>query len=162
MPHATTRFVGVDVHKDAIAVASVSDAREAEVVFLGRIGTRQCDLDQRIRPLHLEREPLVFGSEAGPCGSWRYRDRTKNKLLAGSWPPALVPKQAGDRVNTDRREATQRARLRRSGDLTRVYVPAVEAEASRDLSRAREDTRRDLQAAKSRVKAFLRRQDLPG
>jgi hypothetical protein len=51
MPHSTTRFIGLDVHKDSIAVTYVNDAREAEVVFLGRIGTRQCDIDKLIRTL---------------------------------------------------------------------------------------------------------------
>ena len=72
--------------------------------------------------------------------------------------PSLVPKNAGDRVKTDRRDATQRARLMRSGDLTPVDVPAVEDEAIRDLARAREDAIRDRQAAKNRLKAFLLRQ----
>ena len=48
----------------------------------------------------------------------------------------------------------------RSGDLTPVYVPAIDDEAIRDLSRAREDTLRDLQAAKLRLKAFLLRHDI--
>jgi hypothetical protein len=41
-----------------------------------------------------------------------------------------------------------------------VYVPAVDDEAIRDLSRAREDTLRDLKAAKLRLKAFLLRHDI--
>jgi transposase len=72
----------------------------------------------------------------------------------------LLPKQAGDRVKTDRRDAVQLARLRRSGDLTPVDVPQVEDEAIRDLSRARDDTMRDLKAAKCRLNAFLLRQDI--
>lgn len=48
----------------------------------------------------------------------------------------------------------------RAGELTPVYVPQVEDEASRDLRRAREDARGDLQAAKLRLKAFLRRHDI--
>jgi transposase len=48
----------------------------------------------------------------------------------------------------------------RSGDHTPVYVPTVEDEAIRDLSRAREDALRDLKAAKFRLKAFLLRQDI--
>jgi transposase len=47
----------------------------------------------------------------------------------------------------------------RSGDLTPVYIPSVEDEAIRDLSRAREDAIRDLKAAKVRLKAFLLRHD---
>jgi transposase len=74
--------------------------------------------------------------------------------------PSLIPKKAGDRVITDRRDAVQLARLMRSGDLTRVYVPRVEDEAIRDLSRAREDTLRDLKAARFRLKAFSLQQDI--
>lgn len=72
--------------------------------------------------------------------------------------PSLIPKKAGDRVNTDRRDAVQLARLMRAGDLTPVSVPQIEDEAIRALSRAREDTIRDLKAAKFRLKAFLLRQ----
>jgi transposase len=159
MPHSTTLFVGLDVHKDAIAVAYVSDAREAEVVCWGRSGTRQCDIDQRLRTRPSKATQLVFVDEAGPCGSWLYRDLTTQKLLCWVVVPALVPKKAGDRVKPDRREATPRARLMRSGDLTPVYVPEVEDEAIRDLSRAREDTRRELKAATYRLQAFLLRPD---
>ena len=40
MHHSSTLFVGLDVHKDSIAVAYASEASDTEVVFLGRIGTR--------------------------------------------------------------------------------------------------------------------------
>ena len=71
-----------------------------------------------------------------------------------------MPTKTGDRVKTDRRDAMQLARLMRSGDLTPVYVPAVADAAIRDLSRARADPLRDLQAAKWRRKAFLLRHDI--
>ena len=74
--------------------------------------------------------------------------------------PSLIPKKPGDRVKTDRRDAVQLARLARSGDLTAVYVPKVEDEAIRDLTRAREDTISDVKSAKFRLKAFLLRQDI--
>lgn len=74
--------------------------------------------------------------------------------------PSLIPKKAGNRVKTDRRDALQLARLARSGDLTAVYVPKVEDEAMRDLTRAREDTLSDLKDAKFRLNAFLLRHDI--
>jgi transposase len=74
--------------------------------------------------------------------------------------PSLTPTQPGDRAKTDRRDAGQLARLRRAGDLTPVYVPALEDEAIRDLACAREDALRDLKAAKNCFKAFLLRQAL--
>jgi hypothetical protein len=33
------------VHKDILAVAYAPDARAADIVYLGTIGTRQCALD---------------------------------------------------------------------------------------------------------------------
>ena len=48
----------------------------------------------------------------------------------------------------------------RSGDLTPVSAPAVDDAAIRDLSRAREDTLRELQAATLRRKAFVLRHAL--
>ena len=47
----TTRYVGLDVHKESIAVAYAPEDRGAEVVSLGAIGPRQCDIDNLIRKL---------------------------------------------------------------------------------------------------------------
>ena len=160
MAQSSTLYVGMDVHKESIAVAYVAQAHGAEVVSLGTIGTRQCDIDKLIRQLRSKSKQLVFVYEAGPCGSWLYRSLMKQGYVCWVVAPSLIPQKAGDRVTTDRRDAMQLARLLRSGDLTPVDVPAVDDEAIRDLSRAREDTLRDLKAAKLRLKAFLLRQDI--
>src|SRR5215472_14218507 len=160
MSQSSTLYVGMDVHKESIAVAYVAQEYGAEVVSLGTIGTRQCDIDKLIRQLHSKSKQLVFVYEAGPCGYWLYRYLTKKGYVCWVVAPSLIPKKAGDRVKTDRRDAMQLARLMRSGDRTPVYVPAVDAEAIRDLRRAREDTLRDLKAAKLRLKAFLLRHDI--
>jgi|SoiMetStandDraft_2_1073263.scaffolds.fasta_scaffold46481_2 transposase len=160
MAQSSTLYVGMDVHKESIAVAYVAPAYGADVVSLGPIGTRPCDIDKRIRQLQSKSKQLVCVYEAGPCGSWLDRYLTKKGYLCWVVAPSLIPQKAGDRVKTDRRDAMQLARLMRSGDLTPVYVPAVDDEAIRDLSRARADTRRDLKAAKLRLKAFLLRHDI--
>jgi transposase len=74
--------------------------------------------------------------------------------------PSLIPQKPGDRVTTDRRDAVQLARLARSGALTPVYVPTVDDEAMRDLTRAREDAISDRKDANFRLKAFWLRQDI--
>ena len=160
MSQSSTLFIGMDVHKDTIAVAYVAQEHGAEVTYLGTLGTRQCDIDQLTRKMQSKAKHLVFVYEAGPCGYWLYRYLTKKGYDCWVVAPSLIPKKAGDRVKTDRRDAVQLARLARSGDLTTVYVPKVEDEAIRDLTRAREDTIRDLKAAKFRLKAFLLRQDI--
>src|SRR5207249_10756214 len=160
MSQSRTLFIGMDVHKDAIAVAYVAQEHGAEVASLGTIGTRQCDIDQLIRKMPSKAQHLIFVYEAGPCGSWLYRYLQKKDYDCWVVAPSLIPKKAGDRVKTDRRDAVQLARLARSGDLTPVYVPKVDDEAIRDLTRAREDTISDLKDAKFRLKAFLLRQDI--
>jgi transposase len=159
MPHSSTLSGGLDVHKDPIAVAYAPEARDADGTSWATIGTRQCDLNHLIRTRHSKAKRLVFVDEAGPCGYWLSRDRTKRGHVCGVVAPSLSPKKAGDRVTTDRRDAVQLARLMRSGDLTPVDGPTVEDDAMRDLSRAREDTLRALKAAKFRLQAFLLRHD---
>ena len=154
MHQSSTLYIGLDVHKDSSAAAYVAQEHGAEVIYLGAIGTRQCDIDQRIRKMPSKATHLIFVYEAGPCGYWLYRYLTKKSDDGWVVAPSRIPKKAGDRVKTDRRDAMQLARLARSGDLTVVYVPKVEDEAIRDLTRAREDTLSDLQAAKFRLKAF--------
>lgn len=161
MKKSTTIFyVGLDVHKESIAVAYAPQAHEAEPVFVGQIRTRQCDIDKMIRKMFSKCKNLVFVYEAGPCGYWLYRYLTKKKLTCLVIAPSMIPKRSGDRVKTDRRDAVELARLMRSGDLTSVYVPTVDDEAIRDLTRARDDAIRDLKSCKHRLKAFLLRQDI--
>jgi len=160
MPQSRTLYVGLDVHKESIAVAYVAQDHGAEVISLGTVGTRQCDIDKLLRHLQSKSPQLVFVYEAGPCGYWLSRSLMKKGYVCWVVAPSLIPKKPGDRVKTDRRDARQLARLMRSGDLTPVYVPAVDDEAIRDLSRAREDTLRDLKAATLRLKAFVLRHDI--
>jgi transposase len=160
MSQSSTLFIGMDVHKETIAVAYIAQDYGAEVTYLGTLGTRQCDIDQLVRKMQSKAKHLIFVYEAGPCGYWLYRYLRKKDHDCWVVAPSLIPQKAGDRVKTNRRDAVQLARLARSGDLTAVYVPKVEDEAIRDLSRAREDTLSDLKDAKFRLKAFLLRHDI--
>jgi transposase len=143
-----------------MAVAYIAHEHGAEVTSLGTLGTRPCDRDHLIRTLPSQGTPLVCVSEAGPCGAWRSRDRTPTGQVGWVVAPSRIPTTAGDRLTTDRRAAVPRARLRRSGALTPVYVPTVEDEAIRHLRRAREEALRDLKSATCRRHAFLRRQEI--
>ena len=71
--------------------------------------------------------------------------------------PSLIPKRAGDRVKTDRRDARKLARLLRAGELTPVYIPETTDEAIRDLCRARTDAVDDRRRSRHRLKGFLLR-----
>jgi transposase len=157
MAKSTPLFVGLDVHKDSIAVAHAMGGRAEPPVFVGAIGTRQADVDKLIRRLQGKTSELRFAYEAGPSGYGRYRYLTGKGLACDVVAPSLIPRRPGDKVKTDRRDAVELARLLRSGDLTAVYVPTVDDEALRDLCRARDAARVTLKDAKLRLKAFLLR-----
>ncbi len=80
MKDGRTRYVGLEVHKDSIAVASASQDGPAEPVPLGSIGPCQCDIDALVRKLQVQGARRVFGYEAGPCGYWLYRSLTRKGL----------------------------------------------------------------------------------
>lgn len=157
MRQSTPLFVGLDVHKDSIAVAHASGGTPAAPVFVGAIGSRQADIDQLLRRLNGKTRALTVAYEAGPCGYGLYRYLTAKGVTCQVVAPSLMPKKPGDKVKTDRRDAVTIARLLRSGDLTPVYVPSVQDEAVRDLSRARDAARVTMKDAKLRLKAFLLR-----
>lgn len=95
--------------------------------------------------------------EAGPCGFELQRALTAAGIPCEVIAPALIPRRAGDRIKTDRRDAGQLAILYRAGALTAIHIPTEQEEAARDLLRCREDIRADLLRARHRLSKFLLR-----
>jgi len=95
--------------------------------------------------------------EAGPCGFELQRAVTARGIACEVIAPALIPRRAGDRIKTDRRDAGQLAVLYRAGALTAIHIPSEQEEAARDLLRCREDIRADLLRARHRLSKFLLR-----
>ena len=139
-------YVGLDVHKDTIAVAVASPGRE-EPVFRGTIRNQRSSLRRLVGNLSPHGEVLSFCYEAGPCGYGVYRELVATGHDCMVVAPSLIPRKAGDRVKTDRRDALNLARLHRAGELHAVWVPDAEQEAMRDLTRAREDMKALTQGA---------------
>ena len=95
--------------------------------------------------------------EAGPCGFELQRALGAQGIACAVIAPALIPRRPGDRVKTDRRDASQLALLARAGVLTPIHIPTEQEEAARDLLRCREDIRVDLLRARHRLTKFLLR-----
>jgi transposase len=151
-----TRFVGLDVHRETIAVAVADGPRAPESV--GVIPNTPDAVARLVRRLRRGGGRLSVGYEAGPCGYGLYRQLTALGIDCVVVAPTLVPVRPGDRVKTDVRDALKLARLLRSGDLTPVWVPDAAHEALRDVVRAREAARADLRSARQRLSQLLLRQ----
>jgi transposase len=149
-----TRFIGLDVHADSIAVAVAEPS--GEVRALGVIPNDPEAVRKLIRKLGPS-ETLRACYEAGPCGYPLYWQLTQLGIGCIVVAPTLVPVKAGDRIKTDRRDAAKLARSFRSGDLTPVWIPDAAHEALRDLVRAREAAKRDQLRARHRLQKFLLR-----
>ena len=150
-------FIGMDVHKNSIDIAIAEQGREGRVRHYGKIDGTLAALDKVVRKLVSKGSQLHFVYEAGPCGYQIYRHLSAQGLDCAVVAPSRIPKQSGNQIKNDRRDALMLARSHRSGDLTAVYVPRAEDEAIRDLTRAREDAKSDERKSKQRLLAFLLR-----
>lgn len=142
-----------------VHAVSIAEAGRLEPEFRGEIPNESKAIDKMIRQLsqRFNGQPLLFSYEAGPCGYGLYHQIQASGHDGEVVAPSLIPRRAGDRVKTDRRDAVMLARLSRAGELTPVWVPTPEQEAIRDLTRAREDMKAIELKARQRLSAFLLR-----
>lgn len=152
-----TRYVGLDVHKDTIAVAVCDEAGRTQ--SLGTIPNTPDAVARLMRKLG-PAASLQAAYEAGPCGYVLYRLLSKLGVPCIVAAPTLIPVRPGDRVKTDRRDAVKLARYLRTGDLVPVHVPDAATIALRDLLRCRLDAKIDQRRARNRLQKLLLREGL--
>jgi transposase len=150
----TVTHLGLDVHKETIAVAIL---READRIPDHRtIPNTPEALRKLIRTLNRSQQ-LRACYEAGPTGYDTQRLLSSWDIPCEVIAPALIPRRAGLRVKTDRLDASALARLHRAGELTPIRIPSPQEEAVRDLIRVREDLKDDKRRVQQRLKQFLLR-----
>ena len=138
MKEPTTSYIGLDIHKESIAMA-IADADRAAPRFIGTINPVPGELCKAMRRVCTKETTLVV-YEAGPCGyGWVRYLRKQGWACDVIAPSKITRKPAEKRIKTDRRDALLLARESRAGNLTSIVVPDERDEAIRDLSRARED-----------------------
>ena len=140
MQHRQVRYIGLDVHKVSISVA-IAEAEGGSPTHYGKIANDPSAIRTLMTRLGGPDVELQVAYEAGPTGYVLHRQLTELGIACLVVAPSLIPKQPGDKVKTDRRDALKLARLLRSGDLTPVWVPDEAHEALRNLVRAPVSTR---------------------
>jgi transposase len=148
-------FAGLDVHARKTAAAAVQ-LGSGEVWKAQLSGSPDAAIEW-LRSLPGEVRAVY---EAGPTGFGLARAARAAGVQVMVCSPGAIPRQPGDRVKTDTRDALKLARLHAAGQLRPVVVPAPELEALRDLVRAREDLRGDLMSARHRISKLLLRRGL--
>jgi transposase len=153
-----TKFIGLDVSKEKIAVAIADQGRE-KPRYYGMIPNTPEEIRKLVKKLG-DQENLQVCYEAGPTGYPLYRLFLSMGIKCDVIAPSLIPQLPGDRVKTDKIDAIRLAQLYRAGELTSIYVPTKEDEALRDLVRAREDAKEDELRVKHRITKLLLRYEI--
>ena len=151
-------FVGLDVHKDTIAVA-VAEAGREPARLIGSIAHDVVKL-RKLLARYGEPARVLVVYEAGPTGYGLQRELARRGYQCQVIAPSLIPKRAGDRIKTDSRDGLRLAELSRAGELRAVWIPDPADEAIRDLARAREDVVNARTQARQQLKGFLLRHDV--
>lgn len=156
MKNDITHWIGMDVHADNIQVAVFrGNEREPREEF--ETGSDSRSLKRLLKKLSALPGKVRCVYEAGPCGYELQRFLSSNGVSCDVAAPSLIPKRAGDRVKTDRRDAKKLGHLYRSGELTTITIPTKDQEAVRDLVRAREDALEDVRRKRHQLEKFLLR-----
>ena len=121
-------FIGLDVHKDSIAVAAAEAGRTPARL----VGSIAHDIG-KLRKLLLrygDASQVQVVYEAGPTGYGLQRTLAESGYRCEVIAPSLIPRRAGDRVKTDRRDCLRLAELARAGELRAVWIPDPADEAT--------------------------------
>jgi transposase len=148
-------WAGLDVHA-AKVVAAVVDGESGEL----RVRRLGGNIDAVASFLAGFPGPVRATYEAGPTGFGLARALERAGVDCVIAAPGKIPIAPTDRVKTDRRDAEKLVRLLMAGALSAVRVPTLGEEALRDLVRAREDLRLDLNRARHRLLKLLLRHGL--
>lgn len=149
-------YVGLDSHKATIAVGIAQEGREAPLYY-GEIAYTEAAVAKLVKRLSKDGQTLHFCYEAGPCGYELQRQIQQLGHMCEVIAPALIPRKAGQRMKTDRRDALSLSGLYRAGELTPVWIPDRAQESIRDLTRTREDMKENELRARQQLGAFLLR-----
>ncbi len=156
-----THYIGLDVHKETIAIAYTCEGSRQQATYHGTCGGSNLAVERALgklaKQLGVKLQDLSICYEAGPTGFVLARRLRQLNVHCVVLSPSQTQRKPNEKIKTDKRDAKKIAKLFRNGDITEVRVPPALDEAVRDLCRARTDASDDLSRAKQRLGSFLLR-----
>jgi len=151
-----TTYIAMDTHKKEHKVALHYPGDEQIVRFVVKNTAR--DIKKMVtRVTRQAPADVVFCYEAGVCGFTLKRRIEVLGCKCAVIAPSLTPIKPGDRVKTDRRDATKLLAMLMAGLLTEVHAPDQKQEAARELTRCRQAAQENLKRLRHQLLKFLTR-----
>jgi transposase len=155
MSESSVFLVGMDVHKDSINFAVLTETSPSTVLQVRKPSTHKA-VDEILDKFY--GQGTVFACyEAGPCGYGLARYIESMGIQCQVFAPSKIPRKPGERIKTDRRDSLKLAQLLRYGAGTPVHILSEQDEAVRELLRYRDQVRRKAGKEKQKIRMFLLR-----
>jgi len=154
-----TIWVGIDDHKLSLSVAVLDGDCAADPV-IKKLANEDRALRRWVRRLerqYRDREIRIC-YEAGPNGfSLKRRLESFGTVLVEVIAPSLTPRRTGQRVKTDKRDASKLAHLYRAGELVAIATPNESDESARDLGRTFQQVKQEILRKRHHLLKFMTR-----
>ena len=152
---ASIIYLGLDVHKDSVTVAVLSDSAVAPI----RVDQYPNDFVKLRRAFErVAKEGEIRACyEASGAGYVLQRAMREWGYHCDVIAPSLIPTKPGVQRKHDKYDAAQLARLYRAGELTVVRIPSEAEERVRDLVRCRETMQREVVKSRHYILKVLAR-----
>jgi transposase len=157
IPRQFEIFIGLDVDKASYHVTAMSGAG---IVRQLRLPAQPAGLVRWVGRQFAGRA-VVLVYEAGPTGYGLYDALSAAGYICLVVAPALVPREPGRRVKTNRLDSRQLAMQLQGVDLRGIRVPAPLYRPLRHLTHQWRELARRQRALKSQIKALLLMESIP-
>jgi len=153
-----TVFLGLDVHKLSYSVTAICEGAVVKKDSLPADPTYLLSYCKRF----FSEAKINSAYEAGFCGFGLHRFLCSNGINNIVIHPASIEVMANDRIKNDKRDSLKIASQLSARRLRGIFVPTIEQEAHRSISRHRETFTKEKTRATNRIKGFLYYHGLDG
>lgn len=144
-------FIGLDVHKKTYSVTAICEGQVIKKDTIPASPQGFINYCQKFFP----KASIFSAYEAGFCGFYLHRQLIENGINNIVVHASSIEIASRDRVKTDKRDSLKIATQLSTGRLRSIYVPSIQRENYRAISRLRDKFIKDQTRIGVRIKSFL-------